>query len=84
MIKSASQLKGKIKNLSGKDAKKAESYVRLFFMERFLERVSVSDYKHNFILKGGLLTYSDRLFWLPVTKEIRSLKRIKLLMFSIL
>ena len=58
MIKSASQLKGKIKNLSGKDAKKAESYVRLFFMERFLERVSVSDYRHNFILKGGLLTSS--------------------------
>lgn len=58
MIKSASQLKGKIKNLSGKDAKKAESYVRLFFMERFLERVSVSDYKDNFILKGGLLTSS--------------------------
>lgn len=58
MIKSASQLKGKIKNLSGKDPKKAESYVRLFFMERFLERVSVSDYKDNFILKGGLLTSS--------------------------
>ncbi len=58
MIKSASQLKGKIKNLSDKDAKKAESYVRLFFMERFLERVYVSDYRDNFILKGGLLTSS--------------------------
>lgn len=43
MIKSASKLKGKNKNLSDKDTKKTESYVRLFFMERFLERVSVSD-----------------------------------------
>lgn len=34
MIKSASQLKGKIKNLSDKDAEKAESYVSLFFMRR--------------------------------------------------
>ena len=58
MIKSASQLKGKIKNLSGRDPKKAESYVRLFFMERFLERVSKSQYRDNFILKGGLLTSS--------------------------
>jgi hypothetical protein len=24
-------------------------------MERFLERIAVSDYKHNFILKGGML-----------------------------
>ena len=44
--------------MSGKDAKKAESYVRLFFMERLLERVSVSDYRQKFILKGGLLTAS--------------------------
>jgi len=26
-----------------------------FFMERFLERVSLSKYKRNFILKGGIL-----------------------------
>lgn len=37
MIKSASQLKGKIKNLSDKDAKKAESYVRLFLWKGFLK-----------------------------------------------
>ena len=24
-------------------------------IERFLERIAVSDYKHNFILKGGML-----------------------------
>lgn len=28
---------------------------RNFMMERFLERIAVSDYKHNFILKGGML-----------------------------
>ena len=52
------QLKGKIKNLSKGDAKKAEGLMRIFFMERFLERISVSEYKDQFILKGGMLTSS--------------------------
>ena len=58
MIIKASQLKGKIKNLANGDVKKAESLVRLYFMERFLERVSLSEYNDSFILKGGLLTSS--------------------------
>ena len=42
MIKSASQLKGKIKNLANGDVRKAETLMRIFFMERFIERVSVA------------------------------------------
>lgn len=58
MIRSAAQLKGKIKSLAHQDPRRAENLMRLFFMERFLERVSVSDYGDQFILKGGMLTAS--------------------------
>lgn len=54
----AAQLKGRIKNMSSGDSKKAEALLRLYFMERFLERVSLSEYKERFILKGGLLASS--------------------------
>jgi hypothetical protein len=33
----------------------AEILLRSFMLERFLERVSISEYKSNFILKGGML-----------------------------
>lgn len=55
MIKSATQLKAKVRNVSKGDDKVAKSILRIFFMERFLERVSISKYKNKFILKGGLL-----------------------------
>ena len=58
MIRSASQLKGKIKNLAKGDVKKAETLIRLYFMERFLERISVSQYSEQFIIKGGILASS--------------------------
>ena len=41
----AAQLKGRIKNMCNGDSKKAEALIRLYFMERFLERVSLSEYK---------------------------------------
>ena len=41
----AAQLKGRIKNMCDGDSKKAEALIRLYFMERFLERVSLSEYK---------------------------------------
>ena len=40
----AAQLKGRIKNMCDGDSKKAEALIRLYFMERFLERVSLSEY----------------------------------------
>jgi hypothetical protein len=55
MIKTAIQLKAKIRNLSGGDNDKAKVLIRNFIMERFLERVSLSPYRNNFILKGGML-----------------------------
>lgn len=58
MIKTAVQLKAKIQNLSGSDSQKAQALIRVFIMERFLERLSVSDLRDRFILKGGMLVAS--------------------------
>ena len=55
MIKTATQLKAKIRNLSKGDSLKASILIRNFIMERFLERMALSLYRNNFILKGGML-----------------------------
>lgn len=52
------QLKGRIKNLALKNNADARILLRIYMMERFLERVSQSQYKDNFILKGGVLVTS--------------------------
>ena len=58
MIRTSTQLKAKVKNLSGGDSTKAQTLIRNFMMERLLERISVSQYGKNFILKGGMLVAS--------------------------
>lgn len=58
MIQTTRQLKDKIRNLSGGNSKKAQALLRTYMMERFLERVSVSKYNDNFVLKGGMLVSS--------------------------
>lgn len=58
MIKTATQLKAKVRNLSGGDSLKAQTLIRNFIMERFLERVALSKYRNHFVLKGGMLVAS--------------------------
>ena len=55
MIRTSTQLKAKIRNLSAGDSRKAQTLIRNYIMERFLERVALSRYRNNFILKGGML-----------------------------
>lgn len=55
MIKTSKQLKDLIRNLSRKKSADAQVLLRNYMMERFLERISVSDHKDRFILKGGML-----------------------------
>lgn len=55
MIKTATQLKAKVRNLSGGDSERAKTLIRNYIMERFLERVALSPYRKNFFLKGGML-----------------------------
>lgn len=55
MITTARQLKDLIRNLSKKNSTDAQILMRNYMMERFLERISLSEYKNQFILKGGML-----------------------------
>lgn len=55
MIKTSRQLKDLINNLARKNAADAQLLMRNYMMERFLERVSLSQFRENFILKGGML-----------------------------
>jgi len=57
-VKNAMQLKQLIRNLAKDYNIEAEVLLRCFMMERFLERVALSDHKYNFILKGGVLIAS--------------------------
>jgi predicted nucleotidyltransferase component of viral defense system len=54
-MNTSTQLKALVRNLSKAKNVEAEIILRNFMLERFLERVSVSQYKGNFILKGGML-----------------------------
>ena len=55
MITTARQLKDLIRNMSKKKSADAQILMRNYMMERFLERISLSEYKNQFILKGGML-----------------------------
>lgn len=55
MIHTAKQLKALVRNMSKGDSNKAQIIIRNYVMERFLERLSLSPYRDNLILKGGTL-----------------------------
>ena len=52
------QIKGRIRNLAKENNADARILMRIYMMERFLERISVSKYRDNFIIKGGMLVTS--------------------------
>lgn len=47
------QAKGRIKNIARQTHADARTLMRVYMMERFLERVANSEYRDNFIIKGG-------------------------------
>lgn len=55
MIKTSEQIKALVRNLVEGDSTQAQIIIRNYVMERFLERISLSKYRNNFILKGGML-----------------------------
>ncbi|MDO5063150.1 MAG: nucleotidyl transferase AbiEii/AbiGii toxin family protein [Peptostreptococcaceae bacterium] len=55
---SPESLKGKIKNIAKNKNLSSQEVLQMFFFERFLERLSCSKYKSNFVIKGGLLISS--------------------------
>lgn len=54
-MKNAMQLKAIIKNLAKEKNISAQLVMQNFMLERLLERISMSKYQNNFILKGGFL-----------------------------
>lgn len=54
-MKTSTQLKALIRNLSKKKSIEAEIILRNYMLERLLERISQSEYRDKFILKGGML-----------------------------
>lgn len=55
MALSAAQVKGKIKNIAQQNHADARVLLRLYAMDRFLERLVNSKYRDNFVIKGGIL-----------------------------
>ncbi|HZX21759.1 MAG TPA: nucleotidyl transferase AbiEii/AbiGii toxin family protein [Clostridia bacterium] len=54
-MKNLRQLKDLIKNISRENNINAQILLRNYMLERLLERISLSDFKDKFILKGGML-----------------------------
>ena len=57
-MKNAMQLKALIKNVAKKKNISAQLVLQNYMLERFLERVSLSVYRDNYIIKGGFLIAS--------------------------
>ena len=55
MSSKAMSLKAKIRNLAKQKDMSAQVVLQNYMFERFLERLSKSEYKDKFILKGGML-----------------------------
>ena len=64
------QIKDKLKNITVKRNLDFNTLLRLHMYDRFIERLAISEYRDNFILKGGF--YLSTLFGL----ENRSTKDI--------
>ena len=51
-------LKARINNIAKKEKVLPQAVMQTYMLERLLERISLSEYKNNFILKGGMLIAS--------------------------
>jgi predicted nucleotidyltransferase component of viral defense system len=54
-MKNLMQLKDLIKNLAKEKNISSQVLLRNYMMQRLLLKISTSNYKNNFILKGGML-----------------------------
>ena len=81
MIRTAMQLKAKVRNLSQGNSTKNQTLIRGFMMERFLERISLSSYRDHFVLKGGMLVAAivglNTRATMDIDTTIRSIKLTK-------
>ena len=59
MIKNIDSLKDKAKNCADRNNLSIQQVLQNYMFERFLERLSKSEYKEKFIIKGRFSTVSD-------------------------
>ena len=57
-MKTSMQLKAKTRNLSATSGIPHHIIQRNYFLERFIERISLSQYKNSIVIKGGVLIAS--------------------------
>ena len=75
MMTTARQLKDLIRNMSKKKSADAQILMRNYMMERFLERISLSEYKNQFILKGGMLVAAMVVRFVDDKDDVYTLKK---------
>lgn len=63
-------IKAKLKNIAKKYRKTFNLILQLYMQERLLYRLSISEYKDNFVLKGGLFLFSMTGFTGRPTRDI--------------
>ena len=66
----AVSVKARLKNIAKEYKKTFNLILQLYMQERLLYRLSVSEYKDNFILKGGLFLFSMTGFTGRPTRDI--------------
>lgn len=71
ITKNPMQLKAFIKNKAAEKHISAQLVMQNYMLERLLERISLSPYKNNFILKGGFLISDDVQFEIVGISDIR-------------
>ncbi|WP_411348580.1 nucleotidyl transferase AbiEii/AbiGii toxin family protein [Paenibacillus sp. WLX2291] len=70
MTNFAASVIDKLKNIAKENNKAFNAISILYYQERFLTRLSMSNYKENFILKGGLYLYSVTKFKSRPTRDM--------------
>lgn len=69
-MSSPSQLKALIKNKSKEFGIAGNVTLHMYVMERFLDRLSRSDYRERFVLNGGYLLYSKKSMSRRTTEDL--------------
>ena len=68
-------IRDKLSNIARKTGRDFDSLLLQYFQERFLYRISISEFRRNFILKGALLLLAYKMPLLRPTKDIDFLLR---------
>ena len=71
----AASVRARLINIASESKRDYNAILRLYFQERFLYRLSVSNYKSGFILKGALLLMVNDISKFRPTKDIDFLSR---------